>query len=94
MLNNSWVRDAALSRHDIFESVIEYKKAFFNASYACYDDCLRGRFKLIPSSESLKNLFSDYSQMINAGMFYQEPPSFDTIIESLKALEVELNENQ
>ena len=55
MLNNSWVCAMALSRSDIFKSVIEYKKAFFNASYACYDDCLNAKFKLIPTHDSLKN---------------------------------------
>ena len=91
MLNNSWVGPMAISHSDIFESVIEYKKAFYNASYACYDDCLNRKFKLIPSPESLKNLSSDYSHMINANMFYQEPPSFDEIIASLKKLETKLN---
>jgi hypothetical protein len=92
MLNNSWVGPAALLRDDIFKSVIEYKKAFFNASYACYDDCLNRNFKLIPTQDSLKNLAADYSKMISAGMFYQDPPSFDNIISSLKNLESALNQ--
>ena len=94
MLNNSWVATQALVRNDILSSVIEYKKAFFNASYANYDDCLTGHCKLIPSTENLTNLKSDFLMMIDAGMFYQEPPLFDEMIVSLKKLESDINLNQ
>jgi hypothetical protein len=91
ILNNSWVVTQALARDDILNSVIEYKKAFFNASYANYDDCLDGHCKLIPSIDNLANLKSDFLMMIDAGMFYQDPPSFDEMIMSLKKLESDIN---
>lgn len=90
MLNHSWVVTQALERHDILKSVIEYKKAFFNASYANYDDCLNGHCKLIPSQENLTNLKTDFLMMVDAGMFYKEPPSFDEMISSLKKLESDI----
>ena len=91
MLNNSWVAAQALERNDILTSVIEYKKAFFNASYANYDDCLNGNCKLIPSAESLVNVKSDFLMMIDAGMFYQDPPTFDEMIISLTKLQSDIN---
>ena len=91
MLNNSWVSTQALARNDILKSVIEYKKAFFNASYANYDDCLNGHCKLIPSTGSLANLKSDFLMMIDAGMFYKSPPAFDEMILSLKKLQADIN---
>lgn len=91
MLNNSWVGAQALSRHDILESVVDHKKAFFNASYANYDDCLSGKFRLIPGIEYLKNLKQDFSQMMSAGMFHEEPPTFDNIVIGLRDLEEKIN---
>ena len=38
MLDNSWVGKEALNSRAILESVVEYKNAFFYASYTNYDD--------------------------------------------------------
>lgn len=91
MLNQAWVGEQAIFRNDILKSVLEYKKAFFNASYANYDDCWNGKLKLIPTPENQKIIILDFAKMINAAMFYKEPPSFITIIESLKNLEIKIN---
>lgn len=90
-LNNSWVSEQALSSRAILKSVIEHKKAFFNASYAHYEDCLNGKFCLIPATLSLENLAKDYSQMIDAGMFQVLPPKFDSVIKTLTQLERKIN---
>ncbi len=94
LLNNSWVGKQAVRRNDIFKNVLEHKKAFFNASYADYDSCWRGALRLIPASEDLSTLASDFKQMIDAGMFYEDPPAFIDIIHSLSVLEVEINNHQ
>jgi len=94
MLNNSWVGEQAVLRDDILKSVLEYKKAFFNASYANYEDCWNGHLRLIPSSENQDILSLDFAHMIDASMFYEVPPSFVEIIESLRCLEIELNNIQ
>ncbi|MBS0357722.1 MAG: nucleotidyl transferase AbiEii/AbiGii toxin family protein [Proteobacteria bacterium] len=91
MLNNSWVGEQALSSSEILKSVIEHKKAFFNASYANYDDCLSQKFRLIPTASYLENLEQDFRQMIEAGMFHEPPLKFDQITESLKILEQTIN---
>jgi hypothetical protein len=86
VLNTSWVGEQALSRSEILKSVIEHKKAFFNASYAHYDDCLSGKFRLLPENLYFENLAKDFVSMLDAGMFYESPPTFSEIIESLKKL--------
>lgn len=91
MLYNSWVGHQALSQHEILESVVEHKKAFFNSGNANYGDCLSGKFRLIPDKSCLHNLEQDYKQMINAGMFSEEPPSLEKILQDLSVLEVKLN---
>ena len=94
MLQTSWVGKQALSQHAILKSVIEHKKAFFNASYANYDDCLLKKFRLIPDTYYLKTLEQDYTQMINAGMFHETPPTFNEIIKTLGGLERSINEKK
>lgn len=92
MLNHSQIGDEALERLDILESVLEYKRAFFHASYANYDDCQKGKLLLIPSSENKEALSKDYAHMIDADMFYQTPPSFAEIIVALESLESKINQ--
>jgi hypothetical protein len=93
MLHHSWVGKEALSRNgnDILKSVIEHKKAFFNAGYANYDDCLLGELRLVPTSHHLNNLEQDFEKMIKADMFYETPASFNHIIKNLKDLESTIN---
>jgi hypothetical protein len=64
-----------------------------NASYANYDDCLAEKFRLIPTIDYLKTLEQDFLQMIAAGMFYEPPPTFNEIIETLRKLEKTINNN-
>lgn len=83
-----------IKNKEILKSVVDHKKAFFNASYAHYDDCLDGNFRLIPSEESQASLVQDFKQMVKAGMFYDATsPAFDEIISSLKKLESLLNKH-
>lgn len=81
----------ALAEIDIFNDVLLVKKAFYNASYANYDDCNIGKFKLIPASRGLHGLQLDYQKMIDSGFFFQTPPSFEQIIDSLSELEKKIN---
>ena len=56
MLNKSRVGEKALLRNDILKNILAYKKAFFNASYANYNDCWDGNLRLIPLLENQKIL--------------------------------------
>ncbi|MGD9153020.1 MAG: nucleotidyl transferase AbiEii/AbiGii toxin family protein [Gammaproteobacteria bacterium] len=92
MLYNSDIGKQALSSINILKSVVWHKKAFFNASYANYDDCLSGKFRLIPDDANQVNLAQDFNSMIQAEMFYESPPGFDEMMRSLQELETVLNE--
>lgn len=91
-LNQSWVGPTALQSKHILERVITHKKAFFNASYAHYDDCLDKNFRIVPDTHSLNSLEKDYKQMRQAGMFIDMPPDFFELINGLHELESQLNE--
>jgi hypothetical protein len=91
-LTHAKIGKEALKANDIFVSVLEHKKAFFNASYANYDDCLVGKFLLIPSESGLGGLKQDYQTMQQSGFFSEDPPEFSEIIKTLTELEKKINE--
>ena len=92
MLSKSWVGEEAFIQRKILYDVIQHKTALFNVSYAHYDRCLNGNFRLIPDESDVKELEKDYRQMKKAGMFLKKPPEFDEIIQSLHQLELRCNE--
>lgn len=75
----------------LLADVVKHKKVFFGAGYANYDACHTGGLRLIPDQRLLKAVGNDLRAMIDAGMFYGERPSFDKIIERLRALERGIN---
>ncbi len=82
----------AIEDRALLADVVKHKKVFYNASYANYDACLVGRLRLIPEDAVLAALRDDFDRMIGAGMFIGEPPTFDTIVDRLRALETTINE--
>lgn len=91
MLSNSWVGEQALSSFEVFIDVIQHKTAFYNSSYANYDQCQKGQLKLIPVASEIEGLKTDYKNMIDNGMFETTPPLFDEIITLLDELEENFN---
>jgi len=80
--------------HDILNQVVKHKKDFFHHSFANYDDCIAGGLRLVPKRDLRELLALDFESMINAGMFYKEPPKFDIILERLQKVEDEINESR
>ncbi len=101
-LSRHWFDLACFARHDagraaladraLLEDVVRHKTVFFNASYAHYDHCLDGRLRLVPDDDGLAGLRSDYDAMRRAGIVGADAPGFGTLIERLRALEVEINQ--
>lgn len=100
-LSRHWYDLALLSEHHILEDaindldllldVLKYKKAFYNSSYAYYDECLKGNFKLIPANNILKELENDFNHMLSSGMFYGKQPNFIEVITLVDKLEKNIN---
>ncbi len=91
MLANSWVCEESLNQTDVLTNVVQHKTAFFNASYAYYEECLSKKFRLIPSEKEQINLAIDFKKMQEAGMFQVSPPQFKEIINTLSSLERQIN---
>jgi hypothetical protein len=83
---------AAVADCALLTDVVKHKKVFYNASYANYDACLSGQLRLIPKDAAVAALRDDFQRMISAGMFIGDPPSFDTIVNRLRALETAINQ--
>lgn len=92
IMENSWVGQEALLQNLVLENVIKHKKAFFNASYCHYDDCFNGNFRIIPNDIGIKSLANDFKHMCDAGMFIEDPPSFEDMIHSLRHLQIRIND--
>lgn len=81
----------AIENRTLLIDVIKHKEIFFNVSYAHYENCLTGSMRLLPNPDFLAALQSDFDKMLDAGMLYQEPPSFEELIAELEILEDTIN---
>ena len=81
----------ALSNRTLLADVVKHKKVFFNSAQANYDACLAGQLRLLPNADVLSELQGDFDSMVEGGMFVGEAPAFESIIERLRHLEIEIN---
>lgn len=96
-----WYDLAALAEHEVgaaalddlalLGDVIRVKELLFPVPKVCYADCASGKLLLIPEGEHLEALRADYEGMVEARMFWEDPPSFDDLVGSLSELQQEIN---
>lgn len=91
MLSRGKIGKRALKDRSLLEDVIRHKTFFFNSSYAHYDQCLIGNFRLVPQEPFLGHIKHDYAAMHFAGMFESNIPSFEELIEELYSIELTIN---
>ena len=90
---------AALSRHaagqravtdlELLARVRAHKQTFFRSGWAHYETAVPGSFHLVPSPERRAQIAQDYRGMVD--MFMATPPSFETIMTELEAVERRIN---
>ena len=90
MLAQSPVRGEALADLALLDQVVRHKETFYPSGWARYDLARVGSLRLVPSEERRVTLERDYRSM--SVMIFGEPPTFDSIIETLAALEKQINE--
>jgi hypothetical protein len=83
------VKVEALINLDLLHTVAEFKAKFYPASWANYDLARPGTFRLMPTEKNIGMLAHDYEQM--KVMLFGEVPPFNELLESLQALEAEIN---
>ena len=80
----------ALDNMDLLKHVAEHKSLFFKANWAHYEIARQGTLRLLPRDDQMSQLKNDYRQMQQ--MFFEEPPSFERIIEKLKGIKEKIND--
>ena len=89
MLANGSIRTEALSDMPLLGQVVRHKETFHPSGWIRYDLAYPGSLHLVPREERLAVLERDYRNM--GVMNFGEPPVFDSIVETLGALEQEMN---
>ena len=79
----------ALESISLLKTVAEHKALFFKANWAHYEEATPAGLRLLPREDQMSALKNDYRQMQQ--MFFEEPPTFDQIIEKLRGIEKEIN---
>ena len=86
---NSDVKDDALKDITLLEIVAEHKELYYRAAWAKYNLAKKGTLKLIPSELNLKHMEQDYTQM--GVMFFENPPAWIDIIDTIRRFEESFN---
>ena len=88
-MTESPIYKKALEYISLLKDVAEHKALFFRDTKAHYEEATPAGLRLLPREDQMSTLKNDYRQMQQ--MFFEEPPTFDQIIEKLQALEKEIN---
>ena len=89
MASDTKLKARAIGNLTLLQDVVLFKKKFYPRSWANYDAAKPGTFKLIPPEHVLKPMRDDYDAMQE--MIFGHRPSFNQVMESLVALETEIN---
>jgi len=89
MMAQGPIRSEALSDTALLAQVVRHKETFYPSGWAHYELAVPGSFRLMPREERLTALERDYRNM--GVMIFGEPPAFDSIMETLAALERDMN---
>lgn len=84
----------ALADRSLLADVVRIKTVFFKNSTSDYAACLTGGIRILPGPGGLVDLERDYNAMTNAGMFSEDPPTFELLVERLARLENEINRQE
>ena len=88
-MGNSDVKKKAFANKDLLARDVMFKQKFYYAKGAHYETATLETVKLVPTESCIKELSVVYKKMGN--MIYGAKPDFDTIIEYLKELEIEIH---
>ena len=85
------IYEKSLAKIALLKDVSEHKSLFFTANWANYEEAKPGGLKLLPREDQVSQFKTDYRQMQE--MFFEDPPSFDSILEKLKIVEEKISGN-
>jgi Nucleotidyl transferase AbiEii toxin, Type IV TA system len=80
----------ALANPELGRDCVRHARMFFNSPDLGLTTADPGMFALTPPEPMIADLSRDYTAM--SGMIFGEVPSFDAVLESIKEVEIQLNE--
>ena len=83
------VKPNALADSEMLAAVVAFKQRFYPSAWAQYELAKSPTLKLIPPEVRISELAKDYQAMQN--MIFDKPLSFDEVMQTLTALEKEIN---
>lgn len=83
------IYEKSLEKVSLLKDVSEHKSLYFKANWAHYEEAKAGSLRLVPRDEQVSQLKTDYRQMQE--MFFEDPPSFESILDKLKTVEDKIN---
>ena len=83
------IADEAGKQLELLERVAEHKGLFFRSSWAKHETAAKGTLHLTPQDFRIQALRDDYRIMRE--MFFNEPPTFEKILETIQAWERKFN---
>jgi hypothetical protein len=89
LLAQSDAKGRALGNLKLLHDVIAFKQRFYRSPKAQYEKAIPGSFRLIPDVSLLPVVNEDYKK--TKEMIFGTPPTFDSILQTLKTLEGEIN---
>ena len=89
MLAQGPIRAEALADMPLLAQVVRHKETFYPSAWAQYSRASPGSLRLLPAETRRTALERDYRSM--GVMIFGEPPPFGTIMETLAALEQDIN---
>jgi hypothetical protein len=88
-MNSSDVKQNAFANTELLDRVVSFKSRFYPANTARYDLAKPGTMKLLPPTDCMMALESDYEHMQN--MIYGHKPKFLDIMNCIQSMENEIN---
>lgn len=83
------IGEKAAEREGLLEAVVLHKIAFYRSAWASYETAKRGSLRLVPAAKNMTDLKADLASMKD--MFFDEPPSFQYVIDTLTLFETTFN---
>ena len=88
MIYSSGYYQEIIKQKSLFEEVKDFKPKYYRNSWSNIESCDLSVINLSPSKQRKEELKKDYNHMKE--MFFNNVPSFDKIIQTIKMIEIEL----
>jgi hypothetical protein len=88
MMMQKGIDEKAVTNDELWNTIHHHRSTLTSMHGVDYTPDIRERIQIVPPEQSMDSWKADYEEMVGA-MIYNNPPSFDAIISSIKKLEDE-----